>query len=456
MALLDNRPLARSTLKDTLLALIFGTIVSQVFVIGYALDIPLVKKLEREGADIGAQIAAIWLDLVNDPAPLDPSLRPIVIVDIDEESCAVLGDEEVCLFDRIGQPGLLADLIDGASASGPEVIVLDVFPPASDDPGSAEVLAAIKREGPPILAPIEYRQGEGERINIDWSNSICGAPVCGRLRYAPAFAIREDGKARRYAAIIDVRTPEGEAELPSIAYAAAATANPALQTPRTAEIDIDYGLPSIATVPSEEMRIFLLSRYLGNLDYLSARQFAQGPNDLDGQILIIGSSAIYGGDIHATPLGVMTGMEVLANAIRTFEATAIPEELPRETPFLEKFGAVLWSTAILAATLAAESWLIMRRAAARRRRGLDPEETPLWDRYSTYIGLLWIAAIGFELFSLAQDVIGQFEESRFGARRIDILFPVLGVLFFAFVDLMKRGEEKLGQLVDWVLTTLRI
>ncbi|MEO1192822.1 MAG: CHASE2 domain-containing protein [Pseudomonadota bacterium] len=95
----------------------------------------------------------------------------------------------------------------------------------------------------------------------------------------------------------------------------------------------------------DEMRLLYANHYA----YYDLADFAQpgqiGPFHglLEGAVVFVGTSALAGGDWHKTPVGLMTGAEVLINATETF-ASSYSLRPPLEPSALETFWDKLPAT----------------------------------------------------------------------------------------------------------------
>lgn len=468
-----NRGFARRLLTRFVTAMIFSTVAGQVLEMGYARDWPVVAQMKQEGADVGMALATWWNDLAfarEGKVGLPAGATHISILDIDEAACSRLASLPRCRFEAIGQPEVLDAAIAAADSARPKVIVLDLYLPtaamAVSSPVAQRLLERLQAPGPAIVAPIEYRDpsgGGGARgaIAIDWANSICGQPRCGRLRYAPAFTVERFQSARGYPTIIRAdmipssASPETairhDVPIESLALAAVDTKGGKAVSD---VIPVLYTLPAFAKA-APQARAVNRARYFKSIDYdrLRLRQgMPIAPQSLasrvPGAILIIGSSAPIIDDLHDSPLGPMTGMEIVANAIRTLELRAgvllDQEGIERRVSILTALG---WAG--VAATLAA---LGLVEHARSRRMGAQPRR--LFDRWSMLTLVILLAGLALEVGFKLGEAIVRLQDPRARTADFDIIFPALAIFFTTGVEMSQRFLAKVEFALDGIFDQL--
>ena len=96
--------ISRSSLKvdvfyGAVTSFIFGLIVSLLFSIGTSAGLTPIEKFERSGVDFSVRIASAIHDLSSDRVPIPIGANPIVLVDIDRDSCVAVSSASRCDFD---------------------------------------------------------------------------------------------------------------------------------------------------------------------------------------------------------------------------------------------------------------------------------------------------------------------------------------------------------------------
>jgi hypothetical protein len=169
------------------------------------------------------------------------------------------------------------------------------------------------------------------------------------------------------------------------------------------------------------------------------------PQVTSNAVVIIGSSALSARDWHATPLGYMTGPEVIINAARSFRMF----DTPAEESFWARLGHKV-VLGILSALLFLPCWLLVGILSARPAALLRNASKTSW-----LLGHLcgWAVAIVF-LLGMAWTVVGVsywvIAESRApfvgAAVPADVLTPVLAVSLEGFAEatyVLKHSLERL-------------
>ena len=467
----ERRELGITTVKRTLVAFFFGFVLSAMFALAIAAQFTPLVKLERESIDFGVRIANAVFGDSADEVPLPGGASPILMVDVDAEACATLASEQACKFDKMMQPEVVTAIMEVVDAVGPEVAVLDVL--VTPEAGDA-LREAMGEDGQPLLTAMELSEFEmtgGELANgFLLEKSLCGAPKCGRLEYLPARALTQDGKARYYersVAVTPLATLDGQpsapTSFPTLAYRAAALADAEdLWDDGEPAPQIGYTLPSFALDGAggriePDKRRDRLGIYDNNIEHYLLSSIKDGkdsPIDIEvpppGSILIVGSTAASGGDLHNTPVGPMGGMEVVANAIRSFQLAA-PEQVPGAfEAFLAKISTVLKALLIIALVEGFLAYFSMKRDAAAAAGTRVVGEGAFWDRWSLPIFLSMILAFAGEFLLTTWEIINQLHEDAGSAGAVDVIWPIVGVTISAIIGFSGEIIAKLEWLVDWV------
>ncbi|HEY3812797.1 MAG TPA: CHASE2 domain-containing protein [Caulobacteraceae bacterium] len=360
-----------------LTGVVFAILLSAAILIGGP-HLPVLKDLlstmEVKGVD-----AAMRVRLVAAPdsgfkgAGKDPGF---VFLDIDPAACEAAHGGPRCNTRSPADPGLAARVATAALAADPRVVIIDVAlwdddpgaPPSASSPDMA-ALAAAARAHPNtrVVAVAPFRPTGAERSGVvDWTLAP-PAFADDSIQFAPSFAWRgpdeNDGVMRRYPATVLMSNPAASQparETPTLPYLsalyAAAAGDPvklkavdclynALIDPKPvvcppapslppvhsldgglkagAEARILYSMPSLVPGP-DGRRPIEAAQFQGRYDLypVSAMLDDQGrlrqPVLFKDKIVIISTSAVTALDHHDTPLGDMTGAEVVLNSVKAF------------------------------------------------------------------------------------------------------------------------------------------
>jgi adenylate cyclase len=245
-----------------------------------------------------------------------PAPRGVVIAAIDDETIREAGAYPL-------PRSLLARIVRDLAASNPQVIAVDI---AFLDPGARETdleLADALRSARSVVAAIGQFDGD-VALDGTQSEALALAPRPSSVLW-PIAAIRSATKSGlaniatdsmgipRYIPLIYAQS---DSIIPSFALSAVSAAlntEPALGpdnlrlAARTTSTDLGYHLPIRYYGPRGSIRQFSVARILhGDLE----------PDEVRGQIVVLGVTAIGAGDLFATPFdrGV-PGVEIFATGI---------------------------------------------------------------------------------------------------------------------------------------------
>jgi adenylate cyclase len=303
-----RRPSSATVLACTfaLLAAAWGSFLGarQVAGVGSALDRFEYLTVDLRFLAVGAQ-----------PAP-----RGVVIAAIDDETIREAG----------GYPlprGVLARIVRGLALLGPQAVAVDVLFIDPDRSGSDLELANALNSTRSVVAAIglferdQSPAGRGTRFQPDQMSLVPNpsslvwptAVIHDSVRSGLVNVATDHAGVPRYIPMI---YRAGDSVIPSFALAASSAA---LNTEpvfgdatlklaaRTVRLDLGYHLPVRYYGPHGTVRQFSAVRILrGDLD----------PNEVRGQVVVLGATAVGLGDTFATPFDrVMPGVEVWATAI---------------------------------------------------------------------------------------------------------------------------------------------
>lgn len=469
--IMPGESIGKEIFYGALTSFLFGLIVSILFSFGASSGLEPVEKLERAGVDFGVRMASAINDMSRDSVPIPTGANPIVSVDIDRDTCIALASESRCDFDRIGQPEVLTAIdntlrfLEKSSGDASPIAVIDFlmnpdYAPAFDN-GESLQFAAMEVRSVEIKASDPTKTTVATHLTFDLEQSRCRAVKCGTLAYLPAVVEVQDGLSRRYPIQYQVELGFSDGggvpqwtELDSLAFSVAlagraklGNSEGALYRPEISSPDISYSLPSFAFASSAKKSELSL-KFLNNVQYFSgASILSEDKSQFDlyvpeNAILIFGSSAMVGGDLHNTPLGPMSGMDVLANSIRSFQISRPPTTPPGG---LERFTVKLRAIIFALGLSVLFDYIIKKLEQRRDIKQIHNKKdyVALWDRYSSLIFLTLTVLFVIEFFLVIASVSSQMADPAGRGGQVDVIWPVVGLLLGTFVSFAGRITSKI-------------
>jgi len=247
-----------------------------------------------------------------------PAPRGVVIAAIDDETLREIGSYPL-------PRDALARIVRAISVHGPQAIAIDMLFLDAGRPDADAALVDALRASPSVVAAIGIFDKDGPdfspSLDLESSDFIPApskvlwpiAAVHGATRTGLVNVSTDDAGVPRFAPMI---FHVGETIVPSFALAASSAAlntEPAfgrgtLQlAARTVSMDLGYHLPIRYYGPGGAVRQFSAARALhGDLN----------PEDVRGQVVVLGATAIGLGDTFAIPFDrVVPGVEIFATVI---------------------------------------------------------------------------------------------------------------------------------------------
>ena len=279
-------------------------------------------RIPRRRADLGGRLVLdgleyLTLDWRYALAGPRPAPRGVVVAAIDDE---MVHDAGAYPLPR----GVLARIIRGLAALDPQAIAIDI---AFLDAGQAEEdkqLAEALQSTRSVIAAIGVFDGERARDQPCGANLLPGIPRPTRVLW-PTAPLRDSARSALVIGTTDAGGIPGfipmiycsdDVVVPSFALAAASialSAEPVLGIDalklagRAISMDIGNHLPIRYYGPRGAIRRFSAARIIhGDLN----------PDDVRGQIVILGATALGVGDTFATPFDrIVPGAEIFGTAI---------------------------------------------------------------------------------------------------------------------------------------------
>lgn len=491
-----TQPWWMKALTAALAGLLFSLALSALLSLGAAFRVSPLVAIERAGIDFGMLAHTAF---TGRPSSSEGMPR-YVFVDVDRAACeAFAPTPQACVAGRPVPPRLITAFAEAVRVSGAAVVLIDVRTPddAVERRQLAQALAA--PDGPWVIASLGIRP----RLSVQQmeltaeSETLLGPSDAatlrsGRLLLAPFVtatdAFAADGVIRHYPLLGQVQGigRDGAARwLPSAPFLASGLAEPATaqallcryyrmagdrcdQTNAAAQPSairfgertamrnrIFYSLPSLSAANPRQQAVYR-ERYLGFYDRVEASALIEGgafswpPELMQDAIVILGTSAPEAHDWHVTPLGPMTGPEILFNAIRAFSeysplsepsATASASErlAAAGRGFGLKVSAMTTGTLIMLVGWFAIFWVGDRWTAAAS-----------WLRRVACVMIFFATlalAAAIELFS----GISALERNAEVAEATDLLTPLLALGLEGFAEAARSFAQAAEAVVAWGL-----
>lgn len=435
------------------------------------------STIERFGGDLGARL--LWL------GRLDEQINPgFLFVDIDEEACRrfAIADQESCTSGKPISAKLVAAFVQDMQTSGALVVVIDVAP--FEAPADLATLRPVltRATGPWIIAPIAGRpMGASGELRTNSQTALVSGGAQGRLRLA-AFGATTDPNAsdalvRYYPRQTRMFGSEGPARaVPSVAYLAASLARPSTAPQvdceyyrincsalpasarrsstgqvRSLPVPIMYSLPSLAMLDPDRPNLTdeERSRAMGEETHLEAIGYMRRVGSVylksgdghfrvadqaKGKVVVLGSSMPQALDLQMTPLGPMTGSEIIINATRAFGRQFSPPNIAvrrsssdGQENLYTKFGS-----AALGALVMLPIWLAIYAITEKKRKKWIARLLA-----TTAVVLLFVAGLlGGTVLEISQ-AAAILDDSIARGQPVDILMPILLLGLEGYTEFVK-------------------
>lgn len=407
----------RKAILVSVTGLVFSLALSALMSLGAALRIAPLMALERAGVDFAMKTYVAFAPWV-DPGFEGEAAQAYAFVDVDLAACrpfSVSGDE-ACLRDKPIPPTLIMDFARSAKTSGARVVIVDVEPPEAEEDRTALYESLARGAGPWFVVPLPSRpnfSADAVDLTIDWREPGQPMLASGRLRLAPMVTTTDpaagDGIVRHFPILARVRGANGARTkwLPTAPYLAAILADPnqaaaadclfyrsdaadcaavapsrklaamvAVGQELSTRNRILYSLPGLSANDRQSAELFR-TRYIGRYErFVASRLMTDGRFDipeglLSGKIVVLGTSAPQGDDWHPTPIGALSGPEIVLNATRAFGEFSPLKETTRGASrsariseawsrFSAKFGGTLLGALIMTPAWLGIYWLMSR------------------------------------------------------------------------------------------------
>ena len=428
-------------LSHAITGMIFGCLVSALIVAALAMKFGPAEALERRGIDLSMRLSTV---LFSAGESVD-NATPIVFLDIDTRSCEQLAAQPIdCRTRQIGNVALLKSLGLSLSNSEAKLIVLDMrWPP---EQMVADFDNWRKGFGPPVIAALPAAPGIDRAISFDWKRLPGGKLKSERLTFAsptwfqsPKF---DDGVLRYVEPTVEFQAEGSGVQQGKVdtLLGAALRKLGASEIPETRDAKvywINFTLPALSLAANEKLR----SEFLGNFTYRPLSSVFPDSDcrgegcykgvdwsELKGKIVVVGSSAPSADDWHVTPLGLMSGPELLANAIRSGERNTTLQSADYKKQFSAKISETVFSAALML-----PFWLLIAffKDRAHRKNSRTKLKLRIYSIVALITGFFTVLLVG------VSGSVSELATNQVSGKVTDILLPTLAIFFEAFVDFAK-------------------
>jgi hypothetical protein len=329
---------------------------------------PGLGEIQEKGVDSSMKVRVITRGPADQTLPA--GVTGYVFVDIDPAACTAARLGPRCLDRAPTEPGLTARIARAVLGAKPRVVILDatlwdIDPGRSTPAVDFAALAKAARDDPasPIVAAAPFRPtGAADAGVLEWD--LVPAPLRGGvIRFAPAMLWRAanepDDVVRSYSPLAQVQAGATSRPVPTLPLLAALYAEAGGDAARIRGVDCRYGaligapvgrcatlgaapaadrvLQRAETLYPDARLVFTLPPLVSPAGKSAARAAAQfqnvydrypasqafspagalliDPGQLAGKIVVISTSAPTALDFHSTPLGPMSGAELVLNAV---------------------------------------------------------------------------------------------------------------------------------------------
>ncbi|GAO53201.1 CHASE2 domain-containing protein [Novosphingobium sp. MD-1] len=433
--------------------LLFSLVVSVCVTIGLAAGFTSIAAAERAGADFTSRIFVFLLG--GGEASGSPADR-YALVDVDPAACAAFAPAGQCDSGRPIPDRIIVPLVKAIASKGASAILVDVPLPGDDGERKAMCGALAQIDGPWIVLPYDTRPDQNSN-GLVAANDGCTS-TGGRIRmaaFATVTAASGDGLVRDYPAQVLQRFASRPTARPvRVATAPALAAqlvtgrdghpSPPPGMPPRQGTGIFYSLPPVSaglTGPDADNAL----EYLVASRMLNGQDFVVPKDRLAGRTVIISSTSAQGLDTHLTPLGPLSGGEVLLNATRTYvhyrPSTALAGQLDPaqaiDTLLAKARSALLPAMVVLIAVFAREAIVSTLRVSGMILPILVSSLS------------LVIFFSGFVL-DIIEGVTGIEEAARAG-RQVDLVTPAI----LTGLDLYRELANSLMKLFEsWIVALI--
>ncbi len=338
----------------------------------------------RFRADIGRVTPIGDENLATRSDSRSPPPAGYLFIDLDEDTCLAAHGDERCRLRSPASAAAAAQVASALLAAHPRLVILDVR--LWDMESNVEIspeLEALMKALPgdvPVLAPAPASPtGAPGKVFIDWSQAP--TPLrASRIHFAPALVWpdRADGMDRRYSESVaadifyaarEKKEPVRDQTLLTLPYLAALYAttparnwdevdchasnapqvcDPLAQSgerqpePRRIHFTL-HRADDDASIPTRNAAR-LYSRITSSQAITQAGVLRLDPDWITDKVVIVGFNGPSGLDRHSTPLGEMSGAELILNAIRSFASGAALDSEDEPSAVLRETTAAIVSS----------------------------------------------------------------------------------------------------------------
>ncbi|MFZ4380540.1 MAG: CHASE2 domain-containing protein [Sandarakinorhabdus sp.] len=466
-------------------------VLSTLLVAAIEADIPPFPAIDRFGADLGNRIYTSFLPSIAHERAARPRF---VFLDAGRSACERLppGEPGDCLTGNPISAALIGSVIDAAAAGHAAILVLDVAPfegerdrrlieaHIRDAAGTApamRIIAPLRTRPDTAVDGSLVRNGDCTKdlapgpsssnlLLADFTNSYDPVAGDGIARSFPAFAlVRDGGRSRAVPTapylIAELRRTNAAERQAVIGGGCGHELKPSVRA-NLSPVPIIFTFQSIVPTTGEGRGTHLTARLegryllqyqridLGKVKAADDGRVALDPELIKGQTVILGSSWSVAEDWHATPVGSMTGAEVIINAATTFEAQSASTSRMidnHQIAFAHKVSA-----AVTGALLMFPVWSVVI-LIARCREGMGRLRSAI-----TLLGAVLVFVIGISVVVLRELYVltGELGERMTSGEPTDVILPILVLGLEIYGEAITHALKVLDHVVERFINVIEL
>lgn len=438
---------------------------------------PFIGEIEKRGVDatmrFHAEIGRVT-PIGDEAAAVDPAVHRTppagyLFIDLDNDTCLDAKGDQRCALRSPASGAAAARVATAILKADPRLVIVDVRlwetdPNAQIGPYVGALMDAARHSDIPVLAPAPASPtGEEGHVFIDWTQ-MPRALHASRIRFAPALVWPDssDGMDRSYrakvlantfdmadgreavgvgapatlpylAALYSTTPPRDRADADCLAANAPGSCGQTsggerlpVRAPRI-HFTLQAAEASVGTPTRQVARLY--SRIPSSQTITESGALSLDSDWITDKIVIIGFSGPRGLDRHITPLGEMSGAELILNATRSFASA------PDQEPEQESSPAAVMRE-IIAAIVSSFPFLLFWRVQSGLWAGAKDRPAKVFAALVTAIAFVATAYVS-ALLTTAFVLVAWGQQVARGAP-VDALLPVAILSLESFAHAAKH------------------
>lgn len=494
---------------EGLCGLLFSILLSAVIVTGLYFSLSPFKSIERAGTDLSFRMLTKYADA----KPLHKKDPSFLYIDVDRKTCEAfapasdfgvrLSPSEYCETRNPIAADFISAFVESAAEKPIDIIIIDrtIDLSVPQDAQLVDKLIAISRNpgAPWIILPIEVRpyiEDDGKKaqavyrnVNPQWfdpewrdQHRLIDSKVRFALYSISTDTVAKDSYVRSYEPVLSVSTGRDIVAFPTASYLAAQLLKDHSRMdclyfggpcPEKATIPqwaedmpstddpprrILYTLPALSLLESntdDQHRIQKLGqryRHWKSDDMFNEGKLGYHISEAPaGLIVVVGTSLASAKDIHVTPVGHMSGPEIIINTIRSQTSFPAPTRTTTQFQKISKY----WSnflektkSALLPALVMMAAYIVVNLVNFYACLYL-----PVWKRFS-FLRFLFSTSILSTALWLCfyiefSGAVGSLYEGLEKGKVVDTLTPIAALGIELYTDIARKIAKFVERFIEW-------